>query len=198
MLVCICVYACMPARTCMHNLYDDAYVNPLGSKSLLQSQESQVKWGEFSPPRRGGGLKFLAPPSDLRILVVTPARGPNDPKGLQDCPKRLRREPQQARMAQDGPDATLDGPMTAAPQQATKIMLFFSFSKCFAFSPFRLSDAPRQTKRSPKSPKVGRIGSQDDAGGPDDSSKTAEEGPKTVQEDPRIAQKGPKTASREA
>ena len=130
--------------------------------------------------------------------MVTPARGPNDPKGLQDCPKRLRREPQQARMAQDGPDATLDGPHDGSTPTSNKNIAFFSFSKCFAFSPFRLSDAPRQTKRSPKSPKVGRIGSQDDAGGPDDSSKTAEEGPKTVQEDPRIAQKGPKTASREA
>ena len=70
--------------------------------------------------QRGGCLKFLAAPGHPRILMGTPPRGQNGSRGLQDCSKRLRREPQEARTAQDGPKTDHDGPKTAqgAPKTA--------------------------------------------------------------------------------
>ena len=57
----------------------------------------------------------------------------------------------------------------------------------FAFSSFRLSDAPRPPKKLPRP-------LQDGPRGPHDAPKTAQEGPQTAQEPPKAAQEGPQTA----
>ena len=133
------------------------------------------------PPRHqtanGGGLKFLAAPGHPRILMVTPLRGQNGSRGLQDCSKRRRREPQEARTAQDGPKTAHDGPKTAqdAPktaQEASKRppkkaprgqnrQFSIGFSMILAFSPFLLSDVPRRPKRPPRPPQDGPRGSHE-------------------------------------
>ena len=61
----------------------------------------------------------------------------------------------------------------------------------FAFSLFRLSDAPRPPKRPPRP-------LQDGPRGPQDGPKTAQEGPKTAQEPPKTAQEAPETGPRGA
>ena len=61
------------------------------------------------------------------------------------------------------------------------------FGRILAFSPFRLSDAPRRPKRPPRSPQDGPRGLQE---GP----KTAQEGPKTAQEASKTAEDTSKTA----
>ena len=132
----------------------------------------------YQNSRRGGGcLKFLAAPGHPRILTVTPPSGQNGSGGFQDCSKRRRREPQEARTAQDGPKTAHDGPKTAqdAPktaQEASKRppkkaprgqnrQFSIGFSMILAFSPFLLSDVPRRPKRPPRPPQDGPRGSHE-------------------------------------
>ena len=145
--------------------------------------------GGARPP---GGL-WAAPnvsgePSDSR--PGGPRRPPDTPKtaprGVQWPTMRLKLPTRLPRRHKKLPRGLLRGPREANIGDFHLLLSMF-----FAFSLFRLSDAPRPPKRLPRP-------LQDGPRGPQESPKTAQESPKTAPDPPKTAQEGPKKAPRGA
>ena len=149
-----------------------------GGDPESEQRNSQIGSGAS---KRGPRPSMAAP--GLRKGSRRPPRRPRFPKSgpmtLGTLSRQPRMPPRRAQEAPKRPQESSKRRAERAPRCQNRCFSFV-FPMFFAFSLFRLSDAPRRPRRPPRDPQDGPRGPQ---GGP----MTAQEGPKTAQEAPKGA-----------